>query len=148
MLVPLPPDPCNEGPCDCDCDCDDDGAWLSSLCCCWCCDVAVGDEEFGEAANEFCCPPAAIEYAGPCGSCAGLDAPLGLALPLDGGAPDEDDLPNEFDLLGVVLVGVVVLLLPLVDALDGRLEFCSSGSLLTGFLGEDAGGAGGGYTRV
>lgn len=111
------------------------------------CDVAVGDgKEFEGGVTEFCCPPAAIEQAGPCGNWAGFDAPLGLALPFEGGAPDDVDLPNEFDLLGVVLVGVVILFPPLDDALEGTLEFVKSGSLLTGFRGDGAGG--GAYTNA
>ena len=133
----------NDGPsCGCGC-CEDDD--VVSLCG-WCCVVDVGDEdEFDEAAPEFCCPPAAMEYAGPCGSWAGFDAPLGLALPFEGGAPDDTERPNEFDLLGVVVVGVVTLF-PLCDIdLKGRVEFCKRGSLFTGFLGDGADG--GGYIR-
>ena len=137
----LSPEPCSEGPSVCE----DDEMSL----CGWCCVVDVGDEEeFDEGAPEFCCPPAAIEYAGPCGNWAGFDAPLGLALPFEGGAPDDVDRPNEFDLLGVVLVGVVTLLPLLSDNdLSGRVEFCKRGSLFTGFLGDDAGGGGGGYKQ-
>ena len=132
-VVMVPPEPW------CVSDCDDDGSSL----CVWCCVVVVGDEEeFAEVATEFCCPPAAIEYAGPWGNEAGFDAPLGLELPFEGGAPVDIDLPNEFDLLGVVLVGVVILFPPLDVVLDGILEL--SGNLFTGFFGDDA-TTGGGY---
>ena len=123
-VLPLP-----LGLCTCECD------WsLSAVCC----EVAVGDDkEFEVVATEFCCPPAAMEQAGPWGNCAGFEAPLGLALPLEGGAPDDVDRPNEFDLLGVELVGVVILFpLDNDDDLDGKLEFVRE-SCLTGFRGDD-----------
>ena len=126
MVLPLPPLAV--------CECDD---W--SLCATVCCEVAVGDdEEFEVVATEFCCcPPAAMEQAAPWGNWAGFDAPLGLALPLEGGAPDDVDRPKEFDLLGVELVGVVTLFpLDSDDDLDGRLEFVRD-SCFTGFRGDD-----------
>lgn len=127
-VLPLP-----LGLCPCKCD------W--SLCAV-CCDVAVGDdEEFEVVATEFCCPPAAMEQAGPWGNWAGFDAPFGLELPLEGGAPDDVDRPSEFDLLGVELVGVVVLFpLDNDDDLGGRLEFVRV--IFVGFRGDgtDVGG--------
>ena len=58
-------------------------------------------------------------------------------LPLEGGAPDDVDRPNEFDLLEVELVGVVILFPPdNEDDLDGRLEFVRE-SCFIGFRGDD-----------
>ena len=58
-------------------------------------------------------------------------------LPLEGGAPDDVDRPNEFDLLEVELVGVVILFpLDNDDDLDGKLEFVRE-SCFIGFRGED-----------
>ena len=56
---------------------------------------------------------------------------------MEGGAPDDVDRPNEFDLLGVELVGVVILFpLDNDDDLDGKLEFVRE-SCFTGFRGDD-----------